>query len=483
MELLALRPVRIARRIRAITAVLALSMAQALLAPAGSSAVRIAQHPIPKLTSGEVVSPASTIFSGPQGLLIAGARKSAYQTVTTAPTFAVSAGAGGATAVSFFLGPDGQTWLISRLSEASSATRESTSYATLDELTPGSSTLRFRYPTAGSTPLTAVTGPDGAVWLPETTQSTVDRIAAGGVESFPMPFGNSAPLQIVSGPGGNLWTTNLVDGAIAEIAPNGTITEHRLPGTGLGAFGNAEPSGLAVGPDGAVWFAEQNAAAIGRITAAGEIETFSIPAAAGAFPGSIGYPQPRDVTVGPEGGIWFTDPGTNSVGRVLGGHVSEFAIGSNWVVPDTIVAAGGELWFNEENASALGSVDPVAPPTGAATHSTARVTSREVARMLSVPRKRAHALDLLRHGGYTATTSLPAAGVVTISWSTKKHVTVAAGRETLSAAGVVKLEVKLTAAGKKLMKKTKPLELTARGRATLDGASPVSATKSLTIKQ
>jgi len=465
-------------RLRTGTAALLLCLLHVLLAPAGAGAVRVTQHPIPKLTSGEVVSPASTIFSGPQGLLIAGARKSSYQTVTTAPAFAVSAGAAGATPLSFFLGPDGQTWLVSRLSETSAATHESTSYATLDELTPGSSALRFTYPTTGSAPLTAVTGPDGAVWLPETTDGAVDRVAHGVVNAFSMPAGDAAPLQIVSGPGGDLWTTNVVDGAISQIAPNGAITEHPLP-----EAGNAEPSGVVVGPDGAVWFAEQNAAAIGRITAAGEVETFPIPAAAGAFPDSIGYPQPRDVTVGPEGGIWFTDPGTNSVGRVLDGLVSEFALGSDWVVPDTIVAFGGELWFNEDNAAALGSVDPVAPPAEETTRPTVRVSSREVARMLSVPRKHARTPDLLRHGGYTARISLPAAGAVTISWSTRKYAIVATGRETLAAAGTGSLRIELTALGRKLMKRGKSVELVARGTAMVGGASPVSVAKPLTIKR
>ena len=472
-----------ARRARAGAAVLALSLLHVLLAPAGSIAVRIAQHPIPKLTPEEVVSPASTIFNGPQGLLIAGARKSAYQTVTTAPAFAVSAGAGGAPAFSFFLGPDGTTWLISRLSEAGSATHEATSYTTLDELTPGSSTLRFKYPTPGSAPLSAVTGPDGAVWLPETTDSAVDRIAAGALTAFPMPLADAAPLRIVSGPGGDLWTTNLVDGAIAQIAPSGAITEHRLPGPGVGAFGNAEPlrAGRGTGRSRVVRRAERSSDRTDHRRRRNRDRSRSRPEAEpspapSATPSHVTSRWDRKAASGSR-----TRERTRSAAYRVAASASSRSEAIGWY-PTPSWRPVVELWFNEENAPALGSVDPVAAPSEETIGSTARVTSGDLARMLSVPRKRAHTSDLLRHGGYTATTSLPAAGVITISWSTRKHVTVAAGRETLPAAGAGKLQIRLTAAGRKLLRKTKALELTARGRATLDGGSPVSAVKSLTIK-
>ena len=80
------------------------------------------------------------------------------------------------------------------------------------------------------------------------------------------------------------------------------------------------------------------------------------------------------LAVGPEGAIWFTDPGDDSVGRVSGGTVSEYPIpplpaslqvqpGLTAATPKAITAgADGALWITEEGAKAIARVDPQGTP-------------------------------------------------------------------------------------------------------------------------
>jgi virginiamycin B lyase len=447
-----------------------------LSAPATAGAVRISQHPIAKLEAAEVVTPANTIFNGPQGLLVAGVRKTAYQTVTTSPSFAVNAGAGVNAARDFFLGPDRQTWFIGGVSKLEAGT--SVIYSTLNEVTPGGAVVRFTFPTPASQPLFAATGPDGAIWLPDLeNEGAVQRLSGQSLSTVAMRSGSAAPAQIVQA-FGSLWTTDFLTSSIARITPPSEVTEVPLPGLREGIFGFTEPAGITAAPD-AVWFTEQNGDAIGRITPTGEVQTFTIPATAGALPGGVGYPSPRDITVGPEDAIWFTDPGTNSIGRWLNGQITEFPIpGPNLVVPEAIVTAGSELWFTEGASATLGSVNPALPPFEEVAP-TAKVSTGEVARMLGVHTRIS---TLLSHKGYTTIVSLPAPGRVLVKWSVK-HSTVASGHVSLGAAGTAKLRIVLTKTGTALLRKAKALNIAATATATLAGAEPVSVTRRFVVRR
>ncbi len=92
--------------------------------------------------------------------------------------------------------------------------------------------------------------------------------------------------------------------SIGRITTGGKITEYPLPqADGVG--------GITKGPDGDLWFTEDlisdpnslltipYTAAIGRITPQGQIKTFALPKMAGDYP-SLG-----NITVGPDGNIWF----------------------------------------------------------------------------------------------------------------------------------------------------------------------------------
>ncbi len=102
------------------------------------------------------------------------------------------------------------------------------------------------------------------------------------------------------------------------------------------------------------------------MTESGALQEFSIPSAPGVVPGTYGAPAPRNIVAGPDGAMWFTDPGDQSIGRItMSGAISEYPITSSKpAVPDEIVSYGSELWFSEDGLADLGSVNPSAssPP-------------------------------------------------------------------------------------------------------------------------
>jgi hypothetical protein len=91
--------------------------------------------------------------------------------------------------------------------------------------------------------------------------------------------------------------------AIDRITPAGVRTRFPLPATGL------EPNDITLGPDGALWFTEYSGNAIGRMTIDGTVtNTFPVPTA-GA--------NPSGLTTGPDGAIWFTELAAAKIGRLV----------------------------------------------------------------------------------------------------------------------------------------------------------------------
>ncbi len=117
-----------------------------------------------------------------------------------------------------------------------------------------------------------------------------------------------------------------------------------------------------------MWFTEPALGRIGRITTTGALAEFAIPNTSGVTQGEYGSPAPRYIVAGPDGALWFTDGGDESIGRITtAGQVSEYPIATATPSsPQGIVSAGGQLWFVEAALDALGSVDPKGQPPPAA---------------------------------------------------------------------------------------------------------------------
>jgi len=138
----------------------------------------------------------------------------------------------------------------------------------------------------------------------------------------------------------------------------------------------------------------------------------------------------------------------------------------------------------------------VSPATGVVTVPTGQVTS-DLNHSLTPSGNSASINSILHNGGYTLTFSAPEGGTVTISWyevpagatlaraKTKhKPILVATGKRTFSKAGSGKVKIKLTKAGKKLLKHSKKLKLTAKGTFTQKGSHhAITVKKKFTVKK
>jgi virginiamycin B lyase len=116
---------------------------------------------------------------------------------------------------------------------------------------------------------------------------------------------------------------------------------------------------ITVGPDGALWFTEPRDNQIGRITTAGGTpQEFSLDSI-------VSGAQPEGITVGPDGALWFTAAGIGKIGRIPSNppatpphgitlYPSVGVAGSG--VTDLTAGPDGALWFTESTGNAIGRI-------------------------------------------------------------------------------------------------------------------------------
>jgi hypothetical protein len=112
-------------------------------------------------------------------------------------------------------------------------------------------------------------------------------------------------------------------------------------------------------------------------------------------------------------------------------------------------------------------------------------------RCMAVRGKQAKITTIVKHRGYPITCTVPSAGTLTISWyqvprgahlaKAKKPVRVATVKKVLRHAGTTKLEIKLTRAGRSLLRGSKRLKLTTKASFTPRGAAAISLTRHIKL--
>jgi virginiamycin B lyase len=84
------------------------------------------------------------------------------------------------------------------------------------------------------------------------------------------------------------------------------------------------------------------------------------------YPVSPSPSSPGDITVGPDGNLWFTDAQNNAIGRIIpgAGTVTEYGIATpNSGVASIALGSDGNLWFTESGADKIGTINPTSPST------------------------------------------------------------------------------------------------------------------------
>lgn len=201
------------------------------------------------------------------------------------------------------------------------------------------------------------TGSDGTVWFTDLSGSVprVGRVdaATGKSTLYELPttgdvnFANAQVSDITAGQNGAMWFTGGYSGALGRIDPSGNVTAYA---TGLA------PATVTLGPDQAVWFTDKSGS-IGRLDpATGAVTSYQTPS------GGNGSPALGGIVAGPDGKLWFTEPGVSKVGSIdpATHDIQEYGTPIADSRPFGIAAGkDGRLWVTESATSNVASVDPV----------------------------------------------------------------------------------------------------------------------------
>ncbi len=220
---------------------------------------------------------------------------------------------------------------------------------------------------------TAITaGPDGALWFTNHGNNSIGRITTAGVVTNYTGTGIDGPPGITAGPDGALWFTN----AVATTRSGGSPPPGWSPTTPAPA--STTRTGSRPGPTGRCGSPTPGNNSIGRITTAGVVTNYTGTgierSRTGSRPGRTGRcgsptrqqldradhdrrewspttPAPASttrtaITAGPDGALWFTNAGNNSIGRITTAGVVTNYTGTGIIDPEGITAGpDGALWF------------------------------------------------------------------------------------------------------------------------------------------
>jgi len=233
----------------------------------------------------------------------------------------------------FVAGPDGNVWFADAGSTASGAS--------IGRVAPDGDITRFTAGLGGSRPRTIIVGPDGNLWFTAAGSSPAIGFATpdGSIAAFSLP---GTPWDAIGGPDGNIWFTYGGGGIAPAIGRveleqgGGAIVRLFHAGLDVGSL----PREIVAGNGSYLWFNDRSGStpAIGRVSMGGEIQEFTA--------GLDADSTPWNMVADANGGAWFTDPGTDNVGKVsAGGQITE--LGSGELIEPRYITAGpdGNMWF------------------------------------------------------------------------------------------------------------------------------------------
>jgi virginiamycin B lyase len=119
-------------------------------------------------------------------------------------------------------------------------------------------------PGAAAMPGPIVAGGDGALYVSDRNNNTINRMTTAGefTDAFEVPRENADPLAMTLGPDGALYISEHMTGVISRMTLDGTFTKVAKL---RGEF--PTPDSLIVGPDAALWINQGNWGKVTRVDA------------------------------------------------------------------------------------------------------------------------------------------------------------------------------------------------------------------------
>ncbi|TDD80966.1 hypothetical protein E1293_19665 [Actinomadura darangshiensis] len=247
--------------------------------------------------------------------------------------------------------PDGSLWFtdISTTVPRVGHVDPATGKAALYEL-PATGTVNFK-----NAQITGITpGPDGAMWFTGRSSGAIGRIdASGTVTAYATGL---VPHELTTGPDKAIWFTTS-GGTIGRLDPaTGEVASYPTPN---GRNGNPVMGGIVTGPDGDLWFTEPGAGKVARIDPATHAVT--------EYATPVADSMPSGIAAGPDGKLWVTESAASNIASVdpLAGAMREYPLPATLSAPARIISGpGGRLWFTEPGRGLIGRLDPASPPGG-----------------------------------------------------------------------------------------------------------------------
>jgi streptogramin lyase len=252
-------------------------------------------------------------------------------------------------------GPDGALWFTNR------------GNGSIGRITTDGVVTNYKAPCI-DWPEGIVAGPDGALWFtnfasgytgpgsPYTGGHSIGRITTEGVVTCYSDPSISYPSGIIVGSDGALWFTNFGSDScssptygcagttIGRITTEGVVTSY-------GDEANVHaPAFIATGSDGALWFTNTAGpgVSIGRLTTEGVSSSYSDSIMAGPEVNEQAR-RPNDIATEPNGNLVFTEAEVGIGQITTTGEITRFEIEANIDRPRFItVGPDGGLWFTSE---------------------------------------------------------------------------------------------------------------------------------------
>jgi virginiamycin B lyase len=206
----------------------------------------------------------------------------------------------------------------------------------------------------GWAPYAVAGDPDGNLWTTILDPPGLARVAAGDVRHEPLgerreprdvrhePL-DGRPMLLAVTADGTVWCTRSDDRLIRRDRGGVHAVIETSPGSA--------PYGIAAAHDGGVWFTAPGLNRIGRSTASGDLTMIDLP-----------VPDARAamITVAEDGSAWAALNGAEALARVAGGMVEivELPGGRAPAAPVGITAAKSGIWYADIAGGCVGLVDP-----------------------------------------------------------------------------------------------------------------------------
>jgi streptogramin lyase len=234
--------------------------------------------------------------------------------------------------------------------------------------------------TAGDpTSITATSGTGAAIWYNLAAVGELGEfVPGGGAQSAQVltEGGNYYASSSVTAIGGNIWAALPAANELLEYGPTtDAISNFSLAPANINISGFSAQ--IALGPDGNLWFTEPGAIGVFSLTSDTVIAQISLPTTSGTQ-------MPTAIAIGADGNMWFTaSTSTSSAVGVINAatyqYITEFALPAA-ADPMGITAGPDEnMWFTESGTGAIGMINVVSRTNPAAdTLGTAIAISKSV---------------------------------------------------------------------------------------------------------